>query len=318
MEYRTLGRTGVKISAVSLGGWLTFGRTNDVSATKPIVERAVELGINYIDTADVYTRGECETVLGHVLAGLRRSSIVLASKVFWPTDEGPNDKGLSRKHIHETCAASLSRLRTDYLDIFYCHRFDPEVPLEETVAAMEDLVTQGKILYWGVSCWTSDQIKRACAIAVRHKPAVNQPPYNVFDRAIEKDVLGTCAEEGLGVAVWSPLAQGVLTGKYLDGTAAGTRGANEELNIFMGPYMTPEATSTVRKLVSIAREAELTPARLALGWCLRRPELTTVIVGATRPEQLEQNAAAAPLADDVLARVEEAIKDAPVVDNAAD
>lgn len=314
METRTLGRTGVRISQVSLGGWLTFGRTEDARATGTIVRRALELGINHIDTADVYSLGRCEEVLGEVLAGVRRSSIVLASKVFWPTADGPNDRGLSRKHVHETCAASLRRLRTDYLDVFYCHRHDPDVPLEETVAAMEDLVAQGKILYWGVSCWTSEQIRAACALARRHKPVVNQPPYNVFDRTIERDVLATCAAEGLGVAVWSPMAQGVLTGKYLDRAPAGSRGANAELRPFLQKYLSTDCTAVVRRLAAIAREAGLTPGHLALGWCLRRPELTCVLVGATGVAQIEESAKAAPLPADVLARVDEAIAGAPQFD----
>lgn len=314
MEYRTLGRTGVRVSQVSLGGWLTYGRTEDARATAPIVRRALELGINHVDTADVYSLGRCEEVLGEVLDGVRRASYVLASKVFWPTADGPNDRGLSRKHIHETCAMSLRRLRTDYLDVFYCHRYDPDVPLDETVAAMEGLVTQGKILYWGVSCWTSEQIRAACASARRHKPVVNQPPYNVFDRTIERDVLATCAAEGLGTAVWSPMAQGVLTGKYLDGAPAGSRGANADLKPFLAKYLSPECASVVRRLVSIAREAGLTPAQLALGWCLRRPELTCVLVGATSVAQIEETAKAAPLPPDVLARVEAAIAGAPQFD----
>ena len=239
---------------------------------------------------------------------------MLASKVFWPTGPGPNDKGLSRKHIHETIDVSLKRLRTDYLDIFYCHRFDPETPLEETVAAMEDLVARGKILHWGVSCWTSDQIRNACRLATRHKPSVNQPPYNIFARQIEKDVLATCATQGLGVAVWSPLAQGVLTGKYLNEPPAGSRALNEKVNKFMQKYFTPEIKRVVEKLAGIAREAGLTTSQLALGWCLRRSELTTVIVGATNVGQLEETAKAAALSRDLLDAVEKAVKDAPQVD----
>ena len=213
MRYRTLGRTGLKISEVSLGSWLTFVKTIEKKAAADVVRRALDLGINHIDTADIYGNGAAETVLGEVLEGVRRRSYIIASKVFWPTGSGPNDKGLSRKHIHETVDVSLRRLKTDYLDILYCHRYDTEVPLEETVTAMEDLVVRGRILYWGVSCWTAKQIARACRLATRHKPVVDQPPYNVFDRHIEKDVLGMCAKERLGVVVWSPLAQGVLTGK---------------------------------------------------------------------------------------------------------
>ncbi|MHC4606226.1 MAG: aldo/keto reductase, partial [Planctomycetota bacterium] len=256
--------------------------------------------------------GKCEEVLGGVLKGVRRASYVLASKVFWPTGDQPTDRGLSRKHILETCAASLERLGTDYLDILYCHRYDPEVPLEETVLAMEDLISQGKILYWGVSCWTSEQIREAVRIATRYPPAVNQPPYNMFERGIEKDVLETCGRHGLGVAVFSPIAQGFLTGKYLDGRPPGSRGADEKTGKFMAGYFTPKHEAVVRKLVGLAKETGITPTQLALGWCLRRPEVTSVIVGATKVDQLEENAKAGPLPDDVLARVEEIAKDAPL------
>jgi aryl-alcohol dehydrogenase-like predicted oxidoreductase len=314
MNYRTLGRTGIRISEVSLGGWLTYGNTVEKSVTRDVTRRALELGINHIDTADVYAQGECEKALGEVLEGVRRASYVLASKVFWPTGPGPNDKGLSRKHIHETIDISLKRLRTDYLDIFYCHRHDPETPLEETVAAMEDLVSRGKILAWGVSCWTSDQIRAACRLAGRHKPVVNQPPYNVFARQIEKDVLATCAAEGLGVAVWSPLAQGVLTGKYLHERPPGSRALNEKVNKFMQKYFTPDMQRVVERLVAIARDACLTPSQLALGWCLRRAELTCVIVGATHVGQLEETAKAAALPAGVLDAVEKVVKDAPQVE----
>jgi len=315
MDYRTLGRTGVKVSAVSLGGWLTFGNTVDIPTTKKIVHRALDLGINHVDTADVYALGKCEEALGEALFGVRRSSCVLGSKVFWPTGPGPNDRGLSRKHIMESCAASLARLRTDYLDIYYCHRYDPDVPLEETVGAMEDLCAQGRILYWGVSCWTAAQIRAAVKLARRHPPAVDQPPYNVFDRHIERDVLGTCSKEGLGVVVWSPLAQGVLTGKYLAGRPGDARASNAKVNKFIDKYLTADASAVVKKLAAIAQKAGVRPAQLALGWCLRRPEVTSVIVGATSVEQIEQNALAAALPKDVLAAVERVVKDAPLVDS---
>lgn len=315
MEYRVLGRTGLKVSSVSLGGWLTFGNTVDNATTKKIVHRAFDLGVNHVDTADVYAQGACESALGESLFGVRRSIYVLASKVYWPTGPGPNDRGLSRKHLIESCAASLARLKTDYLDLYYCHRYDPDVPLEETVRAMEDLIAQGRVLHWGVSCWTSAQIRDAVKLATRHAPVVDQPPYNVFDRHVEKDVLATCAKEGLGVVVWSPLAQGVLTGKYLAGKPKAARASNAKVNKFIDKYLTPEMTATVKKLASIAQEAGLTMIQLALGWCLRRPELTSVIVGATSVAQIEENAQVVPLPKDVLAAVERVVKDAPLVDS---
>ncbi|MBI4564931.1 MAG: aldo/keto reductase family protein [Planctomycetes bacterium] len=313
MEYRTLGRTGVSVSGISLGGWLTYGSTVDAGSTAAIVRRALERGVNHFDTADAYASGRGEEVFGEALHDVRRSSYVLASKVFWPTGPMPTDKGLSRKHIFETIHTSLRRLRTDYLDLFYCHRYDPATPLEETVRAMEDLVAQGKTLYWGVSCWTSAQIRDACRLAGRHKPSVNQPPYNVFDRNIERDVLGTCAREGLGVVVWSPLAGGVLTGKYLEGRPAGSRAAHEKNARFMEKYFTPEATETVRGLVTLAKETGYAPAELALGWCLRRREVTAVLVGATSEAQLEETVQARTPPEEVLARVEAIAQRAPLL-----
>lgn len=314
MQYRALGRTGVKLGAVSLGGWLTYGNTVDATATAAIVRRALELGVNHFDSADVYAQGECEAVLGKALEGVRRSSIVLASKVFWPVGPGPNDQGLSRKHIHESCAASLKRLKTDYLDLYYCHRFDPEVPIEEVIRSMEDLVTQGKILYWGVSCWTSGQIREAIRLSRSHRPAVDQPPYNLFDRNVEKDVLTTCAKEGVGVVTWSPLAQGVLTGKYLDGRPAGSRGATEKVNKFMERYLSAPASAAVKQFVAIAKQAGLTPAQLAIGWCLRRPEVTSVIVGATSPAQIEETAVAGPLPKEILPALDRLARETPLID----
>jgi aryl-alcohol dehydrogenase-like predicted oxidoreductase len=314
VQYRTLGRTGLKIGAVSLGGWLTYGNTVDAGATTPIVRRALDLGVNYLDTADVYAQGECESAFGRALEGVRRSSFVLGSKVFWPTGPGPNDQGLSRKHIHESCAASLKRLKTDYIDLYYCHRHDPDVPIDEVIRSMEDLVSQGKILYWGVSCWTSGQIREAIRLSRTHRPVVDQPPYNLFDRNVEKDILTTCAKEGVGVVVWSPLAQGVLTGKYLEGKPAGTRGSSEKVNKFMERYLRPEATATVKGFVALAKQAGLTPAQLALAWCLRRPEVTSTIVGATNVAQIEETAAAGPLPKEILPALERLTREAPLID----
>ena len=313
MRYRTLGRTGLKLSEVSLGSWLTFGNTLEKHTVSDVVHRALDLGINHIDTADIYGNGAAETVLGEILGDIRRSSYVLASKVFWPTGAGPNDKGLSRKHIHETVDASLKRLGTDYLDILYCHRFDTEVPLEETVTAMEDLVVRGRILYWGVSCWTAKQIAHACRLATRHKPVVEQPPYNIFDRHIEKDVLSTCAKERLGVVVWSPLAQGVLTGKYLKGLPANSRGADDKLYGLIRRYFEPQCDIAVKELVNIAKDASLTPSQIALGWCLRRDEITSVIVGARNVSQIEESTKVTLLPRSVLNAVEGIARSAPSV-----
>jgi aryl-alcohol dehydrogenase-like predicted oxidoreductase len=309
-----MGRTGIKLGAVSLGGWLTYGGTVDAAATASIVRRAIELGVNHLDTADVYAGGECESAVGRAIEGIRRSSLVLASKVFWPVGPGPNDQGLSRKHIHESCHSILKRLKTDYLDIYYCHRFDPDVPIDEVIRSMEGLIDQGKILYWGVSCWTSGQIRDAIRLAKSHRPVVNQPPYNFFERNVERDILTTCSKEGLGVVVWSPLAQGVLTGKYLGGRPAGARGSSEKLNKFIERYLKPEAAATVKAFVALAKQAGLTPAQLALGWCLRRPEVTSAVVGATSVAQIEETAVAGPLPKEILPALEALSRQAPLIE----
>ncbi len=312
MDYRALGRTGLRISRVSLGGWLTYGGAVDEDRTRAVVRRALDLGVNHLDTADAYAQGACERALGAALDGVRRSSVVLASKVYWPTGPGPNDRGLSRKHVLESCAASLERLKTPYVDLYYCHRYDPEVPLEETVTAMEDLVARGLVHHWGVSCWTPEQIRAACATARRYKPVVDQPPYNVFERNIENGVLAACAAEGLGVVVWSPLAQGVLTGKYLAGRPAGSRAADEKNNRFVLAYLKPDFEAVVRRWVDLAARAGCTAGQLALAWCLRRPEVTSVIVGATAPVQLEETTALPALPTAILAEAEAIASAAPL------
>ncbi|MHC5011948.1 MAG: aldo/keto reductase family protein [Planctomycetota bacterium] len=293
MEYRQLGRSGLRVSEVVLGSWLTFGSSVDAEGTAACVRAALDEGIQTFDTADVYARGEAERVLGAALAGVRRSDIVLASKCFWPMSDGPNDRGLSRKHVMESAAASLRRLGTDYLDLYQCHRFDPEVPLEETVRAMEDLVRQGKVLHWGVSVWTGAQVEEALRLAREaggYGPVSNQPPYSLLERGIETEVVPTCDRLGVGQIVFSPLAQGVLTGKYADGSRpAGSRGADEARNQFMEPFLSAENRERVRAFAQLARDAGTTPAALALAWCLNRPGVDAVIVGATRPEQVREN-----------------------------
>lgn len=297
MKYRRLGRSGLNISEVILGSWLTFGSSVDDSSTTACVRAALDAGIQTIDTADVYALGEGERALGVALDGVTRSSIVLMSKCFWPMGEGPNDAGLSRKHVMESCEGSLRRLRTDYLDVYQCHRYDPKVPLEETVRAMEDLVRQGKILYWGVSVWTGRQIEEALAIARDiggYGPISNQPPFSLLERAIEEEVLPTSRRAGVGQIVFSPLAQGVLTGKYRSGARpAGSRLADEKRNQFMRRYLDGDKPARVERFVELAREAGTSPARLALAWCLAQPGVDGVIVGATRPEQVADNAGAA-------------------------
>ncbi len=296
MKYRALGRSGLKVSRVVLGSWLTFGSSVDRRTTVSTVRAALDRGIQTFDTADVYARGEAERVLGEALRGVDRTSIVLASKCFWPMGSGPNDRGLSRKHVTESVEASLQRLGTDYLDLYQCHRYDTETPLEETVRAFEDLVRHGKVLYWGVSVWSGGQIEEAIRLARDangYGPVSNQPPYNLLERDIEEEVLPVCRRLGVGQIVFSPLAQGVLTGKYEGGVRPeGSRAADPERGVFMKRYLAPEAAARVARFVALAEEAGVTPARLALASLLARPGIDAVIVGATNPDHVEENAAA--------------------------
>ncbi len=310
MKYRRLGASGVRVSEAALGSWLTFGSSVDQATTTRCTRRALELGINFLDTADVYSRGEAERQLGAALEGVPRRSVFLGTKVFWPTGEGPNDRGLSRKHVFEALHDSLRNLRTDFVDLLQCHRYDPETPLPETVRAMGDLVAQGKVLYWGVSCWTAAQIADGCRTADLlgvPRPVSNQPPYSLLDRAIEPEVVPVSLREGLGQVVFSPLAQGVLTGKYRGGKVpAGSRAADSQRGVWMKKHMEAGVLAKVDAFCGLAKEAGTTPARLALAWVLGRPGIASAIFGATRVEQVEENAAACDVAvpDDLLARIE--------------
>jgi voltage-dependent potassium channel beta subunit len=296
MEYRNLGRSGLSVSEVSLGSWLTLGSSVDREGTRGLVHKAYDLGVNFFDTADVYSNGEGEEALGYALQGIPRPYVVIATKCFFPMSEHPNDRGLSRKHIVESVEASLRRLGTDYVDLLQCHRPDPATPIEETVHAFEDLIRQGKVLYWGVSEWRAAQMLDACRIAdLRHayRPISNQPQYNIIRRGIEREVLPTSDREGLGQIVFSPLAQGALTGKYSGGRRpAGTRAADPQRNIFMSAFLEEDELSRIDRLRPLADELGLSMAQLALAWCLRKPGVASVIVGATRAEQLEDNAKA--------------------------
>lgn len=311
MEYRRLGRSGLCVSEISLGSWLTFGASVDGDDVGKIVGRALDLGVNFFDTADVYAAGAAESALREALAGVSRQRLVLATKAFFPMSEDPNDRGLSRKHLVESVEASLRRLGTDYLDLHQCHRPDPTVPMDETVRAYEDLIRQGKLLYWGVSEWRAEQIVEACRVAElrnAYAPVSNQPQYSILRRRIEREVIPVCEREGVGQIVWSPLAQGVLTGKYAAGARpAHSRAVDPERNRFMDAFLRPEVLERVGKLAPLAAELGLTLAQLALAWCLRQPNVASVIVGATRPEQLEENAGAAGVAlpADVVRRIDE-------------
>jgi voltage-dependent potassium channel beta subunit len=307
MEYRRLGKAGMKVSAVSLGAWLTFGGSVEDDAARKCIRSAIENGVNFIDVADAYAGGKAEEVVGQVIRDYKRSDLVISSKLFWPMSDGVNDRGLSRKHIMESVEVSLRRLGTDYLDIYFCHRFDPETPLEETVRAMDDLVHQGKILYWGTSVWEAGQIAQAVETARQYNafpPQVEQPRYNMLDRHIEAEILPICARHGIGITVFSPLAQGILTGKYNDGVPEGSRAETSE---WMANELTDDTLGRARKLAGIADQMGITMSQLALAWILRRPEISCVITGATRPEHVLTNVKAAEieLGDDVQAKIEE-------------
>lgn len=296
MQYRKLGRTGLRVSEIGLGSWLTYGRSVEQSTTDTIVRKALDHGIIFFDTADIYAKGAAEIALGRALDGVTRSDVVVASKCFWPMTDNPNDRGLSRKHIIESCEKSLDRLDTDYLDVLQCHRYDPETPVEEVVRAMHTLVEQGKILYWGVSVWTGEQIVDACRHAERlglHRPISNQPQYNLLYRNVEAEVIPVSEREGLGQVVWSPLAGGALTGKYAGGKRpSGSRGADEKVGQFMDGFLAEENLPKIDRMVALAKEQGLAPAQLALAWCLRQTNVSSVIVGATSVEQLDQNVTA--------------------------
>lgn len=297
MKYRNLGRTGLKVSEIGLGSWLTYGTAAEQKAADLCIEAAFEQGINFFDTANAYNRGEGEKAMGAALSKYERSSYVLSTKVFFPMGDGPNDRGLSRKHIVEQCEASLKRLGTDYIDVYFCHRYDHDTPVEETLRALDDLTAQGKILYAGVSEWTAAQIASAASISDRRnlRPlASNQPIYNLFERYIEEEVLPVSEQAGLGQVVFSPLAQGILTGKYKPGQkpAEGTRAADSSVNQVIGSYLRDDVLNVTQELNELAQSLDLKLSQLALAWTLRQKGVSSAIIGASRAEQVRENAAA--------------------------
>jgi voltage-dependent potassium channel beta subunit len=281
---------------------------------------AYDAGVNFFDNAEAYAHGNAETVMGNVIKklGWHRENIIVSSKVFWGGD-GPNDRGLSRKHIYEACRNSLKRLQLDYLDLFFCHRPDPNTPIEETVRAMDDLVHQGKVLYWGTSEWSAADIMRAYAIAREQgltPPQMEQPQYNMLHRErVEKEYLPLYREIGLGTTIWSPLASGLLSGKYNAGIPAGTRATLQGYEWLSQYVITPQNIEKVKKLQPIAKELDCTPAQLALAWCLKNPNVSTTITGATRPEQVIENMKApefvSKLTSDVMERIEAILGNKP-------
>jgi len=303
MLYRKLGKYGIRVSEVSLGGWMTHGRTLDDQATESIVHRAFDLGINFFDTADVYNRGEAEKSLGIAIQGLPREELVIGTKCFFPFSDKPNGRGLSRKHITESVNFSLQRLQTDYIDLMQFHRWDAETPLEETVRAIDDLIRQGKVLYWGVSEWNATQIAQANQVAERlnaNPPVSNQPNYSLLQRYIQESVLPISESYGLGQVVYSPLAQGVLTGKYLPGQPApeGSRGADDTSNTFMRGLLSDETLTRVQRFKALAEENGHPAGRVALAWCLRKPGISSVITGASSQSQVDENVRASGLTFD--------------------
>lgn len=311
MQYRRMGNTGLKISELSLGGWTTFGElVTDTEVTKQIIIRAYEAGINFFDIADIYALGDSERMMGAVLKQFPRHTLVISSKLYWPMSDDVNDRGLSRKHIMESIDKSLQRIGTDYLDIYFCHRYDENTPLEETARAMDDLIHQGKILYWGTSEWTAEQIEAAINLCEKYnlyKPTVEQPQYNMVVRdKMETSIIPMAEKQGVGLVIWSPLASGVLTGKYDDGIPADSRlGQLEWLkNSVMG--RSGNRIPKLKELQTVADGLGVTRAELAIAWTLRNPAITSAILGASKVSQLETNLKAADLrlGEDVLAKID--------------
>lgn len=311
MKYRKLGKWGLKISEIALGSWMTdVSDANAIAVARESVKKAYDLGINFFDCADGYSWGAAERFLGDALSDYERSSYVLSSKVFFPTGKGVNDRGLSRKHIFENVDKSLKNLKTDYLDLYFCHRYDPETPVEETMEALSDLVKMGKVLYYGVSEWMPAQVMEALTVIKENhlRPlSVIQPQYNMMDRFIEDEMMDICDKNGIGIVAFSPLAQGLLTGKYKKGAplpegSRATHQADKQIN----RLLTDENLDKVAAMTKIADSLGITMAQLALAWALRKPQMSSLIIGATKPEQAVSNASASGivLPDDVLDEIE--------------
>ena len=317
MEFRHLGTSGLKVSEIAYGNWLTHGSQVEEDAARACVHQALEEGITTFDTADVYANTAAESVLGRALQGTGRESLEIFTKVYWPTGPGgPNDSGLSRKHIMESIDGSLARLQTDYVDLYQAHRYDIKTPLEETMEAFADVVRSGKALYIGVSEWTAEQIRQAHTLARElHIGLVsNQPQYNMLWRVIEGEVVPTCEELGIGQVVWSPIAQGVLTGKYLPGEPppSGSRATDQKGGAgIVRRLLREDVLSRVQQLKPIADDAGLSLAQLAVAWVLRNPNVSAAIIGATRPEQVSENvkAAGVRLDPDQLSQIDKVLDD---------
>ena len=310
MQYRRLGHSGLKLSVIGIGSWLTFGNSVDRDTSRACILAAWEAGVNFIDTANVYAKGAAEEVLAPIVRELRRDALVLATKVYFPMGESVNERGLSRKHIRDQVHHSLRRLGVDYIDLYQCHRFDLSTPIEETCEMMNDLVRAGTVLYWGVSEWNAGQIEAAvilCRARGWAVPVSNQPQYSALWRRIEERVLPVCEEYGLGNVVWSPLAMGILSGKYTDAAhpPAGTRAAGPYRDM-MEEYFTQRVLDAVKQLKPLADQAGLSMSQMSLAWVLRRPAVTSAIVGATNPAHVADNVRAGEvtLGSDLVAQID--------------
>ncbi len=317
MNYRRMGATGLKLSEISFGAWITFGDQIDDEVASDLIHRAYEAGVNYFDNADIYADGRAESVMGQVIRDLPRESLVISSKLFWQTMDGPNGEGLSRKHIFESVHASLRRLKIDYLDLYFCHRYDVGTPVEETVRAMDDLVHQGKVLYWGTSEWRAGQIADAHRLSRQwnlYPPMVEQPHYNMFYRhKLEDELVPGSGDFGYGLVTFSPLELGLLSGKYDQGMPEGTRLSRS--GDWAKAVLTDDRLEKVRQLAGLAKELGVTIAQLAIGWLLRLPQVTSVITGATKVAQLEENLGALEIArlldEPTLGRIEAILNNQP-------
>jgi voltage-dependent potassium channel beta subunit len=322
MHYRRLGRSGLKISEISLGAWVTFGAQIDEKTAINLMHAAMDQGVNFFDNSDAYANGKAETVMGKAIKDKPREPLVISSKVFWPSMDGPNGRGLSRKHLTEALNASLKRLGTDYLDLYFCHRFDPDTPIEEVVYSMNTFIQQGKILYWGTSQWRASQIATAYGIARQHNlipPTMEQPQYNMLHRRkVESELAPVAHDLGIGLTIWSPLASGILSGKYNDGIPKGSRASLENM-AWIKDRITEDKLEKVRALGKLAEELDITTAQLAIAWLLRRKEVSTVITGATKVEQLNDNVAAGnaveKLSNDVLEHIEAILQNDPAAED---
>lgn len=322
MEYRRLGRAGLKVSVLSFGSWVTFGPQIDVAAAEQMLRVARDAGVNFFDNAEAYAGGESERIMGRAIASLGwpRWSYIISTKLFWGLHEDPNIRNtLNRKYLMQAIDGSLERLGLDFVDLLFCHRADPHTSIEETVWAMSDIVSSGKALYWGTSEWTGDEVRAAWEIAERHhlhKPVMEQPQYNLFARdRVEREYARLYEDIGLGLTTWSPLASGMLTGKYLEGVPAESRAALPGYEWLRARMTDAEANEKVRKLRKIADELGCSLAQLSVAWCARNPNVSTVILGASREEQLRENLGALDvlgrLDDDVLARIDETMEYEP-------